>query len=70
MPRRFPGALVAAPLEYAVAELATFQGPRVTQILNDNIACAVVGDQRQPRHWPMPRPRPTPSWRDYRLVNC
>ncbi len=41
-----PGALVARDqLEFAVPELATFEGPRVTQILNDNIAAAVVGDK-------------------------
>jgi sn-glycerol 3-phosphate transport system substrate-binding protein len=41
-----PGALVARDqLEYAVAELATFEGPRITQILNDNIAAAIVGDK-------------------------
>lgn len=41
-----PGALVARnQLDYAVAELSTFQGPRVTQILNDNIAAAIVGDK-------------------------
>jgi sn-glycerol 3-phosphate transport system substrate-binding protein len=41
-----PGALVAREqLAYAVAELSTFQGPRVTQIINDNIAAAVVGDK-------------------------
>ncbi|MFD1910819.1 ABC transporter substrate-binding protein [Halodurantibacterium flavum] len=41
-----PGAVVARDqLEYAVAELSTFEGPRVTQILNDNIAAAIVGDK-------------------------
>lgn len=41
-----PGALVARDqLEFAVPELSTFEGPRVTQILNDNIAAAVVGDK-------------------------
>lgn len=41
-----PGALVARDqLEYAVPELATFQGPQVTQIMNDNIAAAIVGDK-------------------------
>jgi len=41
-----PGALVARDqLEYAVAELSTYEGPRVTQILNDNIAAALVGDK-------------------------
>jgi sn-glycerol 3-phosphate transport system substrate-binding protein len=41
-----PGARVARDqLEYAVPELATFEGPRITQILNDNIAASVVGDK-------------------------
>lgn len=41
-----PGALVArAQLEYAVPELSTFEGPRVTQLLNDNLAAAIVGDK-------------------------
>lgn len=41
-----PGALVARDqLEFAVPELSTYEGPRVTQILNDNIAAAVVGDK-------------------------
>lgn len=41
-----PGALVAREqLAYAVAELSTFEGPRVTQIMNDNIAAAIVGDK-------------------------
>lgn len=41
-----PGAMVARDqLEYAVAELSTFEGPRITQILNDNIAAAIVGDK-------------------------
>lgn len=30
-------------LEWAVPELSTFEGPRITQILNDNIAAAIVG---------------------------
>lgn len=41
-----PGALVARDqLEYALPELATYEGPRVTQILNDNIAAVIVGDK-------------------------
>ncbi|GGA38439.1 ABC transporter substrate-binding protein [Pelagibacterium lentulum] len=41
-----PGAVVARDqLEYAVAEFSTFEGPRVTQIFNDNIAAAIVGDK-------------------------
>lgn len=41
-----PGALVAREqLAYAVPELSTFEGPRVTQILNDAIAAAIVGDK-------------------------
>jgi len=41
-----PGALVAREqLAYAVPELSTYEGPRVTQILNDNIAAAIVGDK-------------------------
>ena len=41
-----PGALVARDqLEFAVPELATFDGPRITRILNDNIAAAVVGEK-------------------------
>lgn len=41
-----PGALVARDqLEFAVPELATFRGPQVTQIMNDNIAAAIVGDK-------------------------
>lgn len=41
-----PGALVARDqLEFAVPELSTFQGPQVTQIINDNIAAAIVGDK-------------------------
>lgn len=41
-----PGALVArAQLAYAVPELSTFEGPRITQIINDNIAAAIVGDK-------------------------
>ncbi|MFN4101066.1 MAG: ABC transporter substrate-binding protein [Pararhodobacter sp.] len=41
-----PGALVARDqLEYAVAELSTYEGPRITQIINDNIAAAIVGDK-------------------------
>lgn len=41
-----PGALVAREqLAYAVPELSTFEGPRVTQIMNDNIAAAIVGDK-------------------------
>ena len=40
-----PGALVARDqLEYAVPELSTFEGPRITQIMNDAIAAAIVGD--------------------------
>mgnify|MGYP005855040625 FL=1 len=41
-----PGALVARDqLDFAVPELATFQGPQITQIMNDNIAAAIVGDK-------------------------
>lgn len=41
-----PGALVARDqLEFAVPELSTFQGPQITQIINDNIAAAIVGDK-------------------------
>ncbi|MBQ2263642.1 MAG: ABC transporter substrate-binding protein [Loktanella sp.] len=41
-----PGALVAREqLQYAVPELSTFEGPRITQLLNDNIAAAIVGDK-------------------------
>lgn len=41
-----PGAVVARDqLEFAVAEFSTFEGPRVTQIFNDNIAAAIVGDK-------------------------
>lgn len=41
-----PGALVARDqLAYAVPELSTFEGPRITQILNDNLAAAIVGDK-------------------------
>ena len=41
-----PGALVARDqLEFAVPELSTFEGPRITQIMNDNIAAAVVGQK-------------------------
>jgi len=41
-----PGALVArAQLAHAVPELSTFEGPRITQIMNDNIAAAIVGDK-------------------------
>ncbi len=41
-----PGAVVARDqLDHAVAELSTYQGPQVTQILNDNIAAAIVGDK-------------------------
>lgn len=41
-----PAAAVARDqLEYAVAELSTFEGPRITQILNDNIAAAIVGQK-------------------------
>ncbi|KPQ01283.1 MAG: sn-glycerol 3-phosphate transport system substrate-binding protein [Rhodobacteraceae bacterium HLUCCA12] len=41
-----PGALVAREqLAYAVPELSTFEGPRVTQIINDAIAAAIVGDK-------------------------
>lgn len=41
-----PGALVARDqLEYAVAELSTYENARVRQILNDAIAAAIVGDQ-------------------------
>ncbi|SDX08207.1 ABC transporter substrate-binding protein [Roseicitreum antarcticum] len=41
-----PGALVAREqLAYAVPELSTFEGPRITQIMNDNIAAAIVGDK-------------------------
>lgn len=41
-----PGALVAREqLAYAVPELSTFEGPRITQIINDNIAAAIVGDK-------------------------
>ncbi len=40
-----PGALVARDqLEFAVPELSTFEGPRITQIINDAIAAAIVGD--------------------------
>ena len=40
-----PGALVARDqLAYAVPELSTFEGPRITQIMNDAIAAAIVGD--------------------------
>lgn len=43
-----PGALVARDqLEFAVPELSTFEGPRITQIINDAIAAAIVG-QRTP----------------------
>lgn len=41
-----PGAAVARDqLEFAVAELSTFEGPRITQLLNDNIAAAIVGQK-------------------------
>jgi sn-glycerol 3-phosphate transport system substrate-binding protein len=41
-----PGALVAREqLAYAVPELSTFEGPRITKIMNDNIAAAIVGDK-------------------------
>jgi sn-glycerol 3-phosphate transport system substrate-binding protein len=41
-----PGALVARDqLEFAVPELSTFEGPRITQLLNDNIAAAIVGQK-------------------------
>ena len=41
-----PGALVARnQLEYAVPELSTYQGPQVTQIMNDNIAAAIIGEK-------------------------
>lgn len=41
-----PGAVVARDqLEFAVPELATWEGPRITQILNDNIQAAIVGDK-------------------------
>ncbi len=41
-----PGALVAREqLEFAVAELSTYEGPRVTQILNDNLAAAITGQK-------------------------
>jgi sn-glycerol 3-phosphate transport system substrate-binding protein len=41
-----PGALVAREqLAYAVPELSTFEGPRITQIINDAIAAAIVGDK-------------------------
>jgi sn-glycerol 3-phosphate transport system substrate-binding protein len=41
-----PGALVAREqLAYAVPELSTFEGPRITQVMNDNIAAAIVGDK-------------------------
>lgn len=41
-----PGALVARnQLEYAVAEFSTYENARVRQILNDNIAAAVVGEK-------------------------
>jgi sn-glycerol 3-phosphate transport system substrate-binding protein len=41
-----PGALVARDqLEFAVPELATFQGPQITKIMNDNIAAAIVGEK-------------------------
>lgn len=41
-----PGALVARDqLEFAVPELATFEGPSITRILNDNIAAAIVGEK-------------------------
>lgn len=41
-----PGALVARDqLQYAVAELSTFENARVRQILNDNIAAAIVGQK-------------------------
>ena len=41
-----PGALVARDqLEFAVPELATFEGPRITRIINDNIAAAIVGEK-------------------------
>ncbi len=41
-----PGALVARDqLEYAVPELSTFEGPRITQIMNDAIAAAIIGEK-------------------------
>jgi sn-glycerol 3-phosphate transport system substrate-binding protein len=41
-----PGAMVARDqLEFAVPELATFEGPRITRIMNDNLAAAVVGEK-------------------------
>ena len=41
-----PGALVARDqLRYAVAEFSTFENARVRQILNDNIAAAIVGQK-------------------------
>ncbi|WP_333715238.1 ABC transporter substrate-binding protein [Yoonia sp.] len=41
-----PGALVARnQLEFAVAEFSTFENARVRQILNDNIAAAIVGEK-------------------------
>ena len=59
-----PGALVARDqLEYAVAELATFQGPaRDADPQPTTSLPRSSATKRQPRHWPMPRPRPTPSW--------
>lgn len=41
---RVPAAAVARDqLAFAVPELSTFEGPRVTQIINDHIAAAIVG---------------------------
>ncbi|WP_333828487.1 ABC transporter substrate-binding protein [Pararhodobacter sp.] len=41
-----PGALVARDqLEYAVAEFSTYENARVRQILNDNLAAAIVGEK-------------------------
>jgi len=45
----FPQALVARDqLAYAVAELSTFEGPRVTQILNSALESAITG-QKSPK---------------------
>jgi sn-glycerol 3-phosphate transport system substrate-binding protein len=42
----FPQALVARDqLDYAVAELSTFEGPKVTQLLNSALESAITGQK-------------------------
>ena len=59
----FPAALVARDqLEFAVAELSTFENGKVTQAFNDALAAAIAGENvRERRLWTTLRQKPSAS---------